>query len=135
MLREALPLTRYWQNWGTSTKFSIRLIKQSWFKQFGWIYLPIHAAGIFVSFHSQKFSSSACFCSFGRISCGRNRRQAHAKAGEWTSEDNEGFRVTQEDHTSIAIKHWAKDALWFDIPPFASRGIPPAIKMFDRNCF
>ena len=28
-------------------------------------------------------------------------------------------------------KHWAKDALWFDIPPFASRGIPPAVRMFD----
>jgi len=30
-----------------------------------------------------------------------------------------------------STKHWAKDALWFDIPPFASRGVPPAIKMFD----
>jgi ketosteroid isomerase-like protein len=30
-----------------------------------------------------------------------------------------------------STKHWAKDALWYDIPPFASRGIEPAIKMFD----
>jgi len=30
-----------------------------------------------------------------------------------------------------STKHWAKDALWFDIPPFASKGIAPAIKMFD----
>jgi ketosteroid isomerase-like protein len=30
-----------------------------------------------------------------------------------------------------STKHWAKDALWFDIPPFASRGIQPAVKMFD----
>jgi ketosteroid isomerase-like protein len=30
-----------------------------------------------------------------------------------------------------STKHWAKDVLWYDIPPFASRGIEPAIKMFD----
>jgi ketosteroid isomerase-like protein len=30
-----------------------------------------------------------------------------------------------------STKHWAKDALWFDIPPFASRGVQAAIKMFD----
>jgi ketosteroid isomerase-like protein len=31
-----------------------------------------------------------------------------------------------------STRHWAEDALWFDIPPFASRGIQPALKMFDR---
>jgi ketosteroid isomerase-like protein len=31
-----------------------------------------------------------------------------------------------------STKHWAEDALWFDIPAFASRGIQPAVKMFDR---
>ena len=31
-----------------------------------------------------------------------------------------------------STKHWAKDALWFDIPPFASRGIAPASKFFDE---
>lgn len=30
-----------------------------------------------------------------------------------------------------STKHWANNALWYDIPPFASRGIEPAIKMFD----
>ena len=30
-----------------------------------------------------------------------------------------------------STKHWAENALWFDIPPFASRGIEPALKMFD----
>jgi len=30
-----------------------------------------------------------------------------------------------------STKHWAHDALWFDIPPFASKGIKPAVKMFD----
>ncbi len=31
-----------------------------------------------------------------------------------------------------STKHWADDALWFDIPAFASRGIQPALRMFDR---
>ena len=31
-----------------------------------------------------------------------------------------------------STRHWAEDALWFDIPPFASRGIQPALKFFDK---
>ena len=31
-----------------------------------------------------------------------------------------------------STKHWAKDALWFDIPAFASRGVPPALRFFDK---
>ena len=31
-----------------------------------------------------------------------------------------------------STRHWADDALWFDIPPFASRGIQPARKFFDK---
>jgi ketosteroid isomerase-like protein len=31
-----------------------------------------------------------------------------------------------------STKHWARDVLWFDIPAFASRGVGPALKMFDR---
>jgi hypothetical protein len=31
-------------------------------------------------------------------------RLLKTKAGEWTSQDNEGFRVTPEDQTSVAIK-------------------------------
>ena len=31
-----------------------------------------------------------------------------------------------------STKHWAEDALWFDIPAFASRGLQPALKMFDK---
>jgi ketosteroid isomerase-like protein len=31
-----------------------------------------------------------------------------------------------------STSQWAEDALWFDIPPFASRGIPPAVTMFDK---
>jgi ketosteroid isomerase-like protein len=31
-----------------------------------------------------------------------------------------------------STKHWAEDVLWFDIPPFASRGLQPAVAMFDK---
>lgn len=31
-----------------------------------------------------------------------------------------------------STRHWAADALWFDIPAFASKGIQPALNMFDR---
>jgi ketosteroid isomerase-like protein len=31
-----------------------------------------------------------------------------------------------------STRHWAEDALWFDIPPFASKGLKPALDMFDR---
>jgi ketosteroid isomerase-like protein len=31
-----------------------------------------------------------------------------------------------------STRHWAHDALWFDIPAFASKGIEPARKMFDN---
>jgi ketosteroid isomerase-like protein len=30
-----------------------------------------------------------------------------------------------------STRHWAPDVLWFDIPPFASRGVAPAHKLFD----
>ena len=39
--------------------------------------------------------------------------------------------MTKSMTGSQSTKHWAKDVLWYDIPPFASRGIAPAIKMFD----
>ena len=40
--------------------------------------------------------------------------------------------MTESMTGAQSTKHWAEDALWFDIPPFASRGIQPALKMFDR---
>ena len=30
-----------------------------------------------------------------------------------------------------STRHWAPDALWFDIPAFASKGVQPARNMFD----
>jgi ketosteroid isomerase-like protein len=31
-----------------------------------------------------------------------------------------------------STRHWAEDALWFDIPAFASKGIKPASRFFDQ---
>jgi ketosteroid isomerase-like protein len=31
-----------------------------------------------------------------------------------------------------STRHWAADALWYDIPAFASRGVHPARAMFDK---
>ena len=55
------------------------------------------------------------------------------------------MRVTDDKQAIISIvnematsmtgaqstQHWASDALWFDIPAFASKGVGPALKMFD----
>ena len=40
--------------------------------------------------------------------------------------------MTESMSGAQSTKHWAEDALWFDIPAFASRGVQPALKMFDR---
>ena len=46
------------------------------------------------------------------------------------------FSIVEEMSESMtgaqSTRHWAQDALWFDIPPFASRGVQPAVEMFDR---
>jgi ketosteroid isomerase-like protein len=39
--------------------------------------------------------------------------------------------MTASKSGSQSTKHWAEDALWYDIPHFASKGTAPAIKMFD----
>jgi ketosteroid isomerase-like protein len=39
--------------------------------------------------------------------------------------------MTESTTGAQSTKDWADDALWFDIPPFASKGITPAVKMFD----
>jgi ketosteroid isomerase-like protein len=40
--------------------------------------------------------------------------------------------MTQSMTGAQSTRHWAKDALWFDIPAFASRGVEPALKFFDK---
>ncbi|MDN5288086.1 MAG: hypothetical protein JWR38_4360 [Mucilaginibacter sp.] len=40
--------------------------------------------------------------------------------------------MTESFTGECSTKHWSDDALWFDIPPFASKGIKPAVKMFDK---
>ena len=54
-----------------------------------------------------------------------------------SQKDNEALvaivREMSESMTGAqSTKHWAKDALWFDIPAFASRGVPPALRFFDK---
>jgi hypothetical protein len=34
--------------------------------------------------------------------------------------------MTESMSGAQSTRHWGEDALWFDIPPFASRGIQPA---------
>ena len=40
--------------------------------------------------------------------------------------------MAESNTGSQSTKHWSKDALWYDIPAFASRGVQPALKMFDK---
>jgi ketosteroid isomerase-like protein len=46
------------------------------------------------------------------------------------------FSIVKEMSESMSgaqsTKHWAEDALWFDIPAFASKGVQPALKFFDK---
>ena len=39
--------------------------------------------------------------------------------------------MTESMTGAQSTRHWAADALWCDIPPFASKGVEPARKMFD----
>jgi ketosteroid isomerase-like protein len=40
--------------------------------------------------------------------------------------------MTESMTGAQSTKHWAHDALWYDIPAFASRGVPPAREFFDK---
>jgi ketosteroid isomerase-like protein len=46
------------------------------------------------------------------------------------------FSIVKEMSESMtgaqSTRHWAADALWFDIPAFASKGVQPALKFFDK---
>ena len=60
-----------------------------------------------------------------------------AQNGDTTKKDRATLiKIVKEMSESMtgaqSTKHWAEDALWFDIPPFASRGIQPALAMFDK---
>ena len=52
-----------------------------------------------------------------------------------TDDEQAILSIVNEMATSMtgaqSTRHWAPDALWFDIPAFASKGIEPARKMFD----
>ena len=60
-----------------------------------------------------------------------------AKNGDRTKQDKAALinivkEMTESMTGAQSTKHWAEDALWFDIPPFASRGLQPAVAMFDK---
>ena len=40
--------------------------------------------------------------------------------------------MTESMTGAQSTKHWAEDALWFDIPAFASKGVAPASRFFDK---
>lgn len=40
--------------------------------------------------------------------------------------------MTQSFSGKESTKYWTDDTLWFDIPAFASKGIKPAVRMFDK---
>jgi hypothetical protein len=39
-------------------------MKQTWFKRFGWVYIPIHMMGIFISLLAIAFMVPVCIASF-----------------------------------------------------------------------
>lgn len=53
-------------------------------------------------------------------------------------DDNKKIMLAIVDEISKSMtgaqstRHWADNAVWFDIPPFASKGIKPAVKVFDE---
>ena len=53
-----------------------------------------------------------------------------------TEQDKEAIisivrEMTESMTGTQSTRHWAPDVLWFDIAPFASRGVAPARKLFD----
>jgi ketosteroid isomerase-like protein len=40
--------------------------------------------------------------------------------------------MTESMTGAQSTRHWSEDVLWFDIPAFVSKGVQPAVKMFDR---
>jgi ketosteroid isomerase-like protein len=66
----------------------------------------------------------------------RSREMKRMVAQESTAQKDEEIiisivkEMTESMTGAQSTRHWAEDALWFDIPPFASRGIQPALKFF-----
>jgi ketosteroid isomerase-like protein len=72
--------------------------------------------------------------SFSAVNQGRDDQRSDTMTT--AEQDREAIiAIVQEMADSMtgaqSTRHWAEDVLWFDIPPFASRGVPPALKLFD----
>jgi limonene-1,2-epoxide hydrolase len=71
---------------------------------------------------------------FDTLRAGERRREGTANS---IAKDKEALvsivKEMSESMTGVqSTRHWAEDAVWFDIPPFASRGVQPALKFFDK---
>jgi hypothetical protein len=71
---------------------------------------------------------------FDTLRAGERRREGTANR---IAKDKEALvsivKEMSESMTGVqSTRHWAEDAVWFDIPPFASRGVQPALKFFDK---
>ena len=81
-------------------------------------------------------SSARALCAFSIIPISIELYSVWSIIGNKLINSHHDRRVRKEMTESMtgaqSTRHWAEDALWFDIPPFASRGIQPALKFFDR---
>lgn len=71
---------------------------------------------------------------FDTLRAGERRQAGNANSIEKDKETLVSIvkAMTESMSGAQSTQHWAEDALWFDIPPFASRGIQPALRFFDR---
>jgi ketosteroid isomerase-like protein len=71
---------------------------------------------------------------FDTLRAGERRPAGRATSIEKDTEALVSFvkEMTESMTGTQSTKRWAKDALWFDIPAFASRGVAPASRFFDE---
>jgi ketosteroid isomerase-like protein len=71
---------------------------------------------------------------FDTLRAGERRRAGSAASMEKDTVALVSFvkEMTESMTGAESTKRWAKDALWFDIPAFASRGVAPASRFFDE---
>ena len=70
------------------------------------------------------------------VSANQGRETKESQTMPTTDQDKQAIisivREMAESMTGAqSTRHWSPDVLWFDIPPFASRGVQLARKLFD----
>jgi ketosteroid isomerase-like protein len=71
----------------------------------------------------EKAARDGSFSPEREIAAGKTDREILASVVDEMSKSMTGAQST---------KHWADDALWYDIAPFASKGVKPAREFFDN---